>query len=70
MVAVIGDIHGCYNTLVKTYDEVKAKYPDIEIFSVGDLVDRGKFSFEVMEFIKSKKIKFTAYQCNWQILDL
>ena len=60
MVAVIGDIHGCYNTLVKTYDEVKAKYPDIEIFSVGDLVDRGKFSFEVMEFIKSKKIKFTA----------
>ena len=60
MVAVIGDIHGCYNTLLKTYDEIKAKYPDIEVYSVGDLVDRGKFSFEVVDFIKTKKIKFTA----------
>jgi len=60
MIAIIGDIHGCFNTLVKIYDEVSAKYPDIKIYSVGDLVDRGKFSFEVVEFIKSKKIKFTA----------
>lgn len=60
MVAVIGDIHGCYNTLVKTYNEIKAKYPNIEIYSLGDLVDRGKFSFEVVEFVKSKEIKFTV----------
>ena len=60
MVAVMGDIHGCFNTLVKTHEEVKTKYPDIEIYSVGDLVDRGKFSFEVVEFIKTNKIKFTA----------
>ena len=60
MVAVIGDIHGCYFTLKKLYEEVKERYPDIHIYSVGDLVDRGKFSYEVVEFIRKNRIKFTA----------
>src|SRR3989339_749867 len=60
MVAVIGDIHGCLNTLRNLVEQIRQKYPSIEIFSVGDLVDRGNFSYEVIEFIKSEKIKFTA----------
>ena len=60
MIAVIGDIHGCYNTLIRLYEEIKTSYPDIPVYSVGDLVDRGNFSYEVMEFIKHNKIKFTA----------
>jgi serine/threonine protein phosphatase 1 len=60
MIAVIGDIHGCYNTLTRLYEEIKTVYPDIPVYSVGDLVDRGNFSYEVMEFIKQNKIKFTA----------
>jgi len=58
MVAVIGDIHGCYYTLLELYDTVKTKYPDVEIYSVGDLLDRGKHSYKVVEFIKEKEIKF------------
>jgi serine/threonine protein phosphatase 1 len=60
MVAVIGDIHGCYYTLVELYNKIKSKYPDIPIYSVGDLVDRGNNSFETVEFIKKNEIKFTA----------
>jgi len=60
MIAVIGDIHGCFNTLTSLYEEIKIAYPDIPVYSVGDLVDRGNFSYEVMEFIKQNKIKFTA----------
>ncbi len=60
MIAVIGDIHGCYHTLTRLYKEIKTKHPDIPIYSVGDLVDRGKFSFEVVEFIKENEIVFTA----------
>ena len=59
MVAVIGDIHGCFYTLKKLYEEVRNRYPDIQIYSVGDLVDRGKFSYEVVEFIRSNNIRFT-----------
>jgi serine/threonine protein phosphatase 1 len=60
MVAVIGDIHGCLYTLRKLVEQIREKYPTVEIYSVGDLVDRGNFSYEVIEFIKSEKIKFTA----------
>lgn len=53
-IAVIGDIHGCYNTLTEIYDHIK----DIkEIYSVGDLIDRGKYSREVVEFCREKMIK-------------
>jgi serine/threonine protein phosphatase 1 len=60
MIAVIGDIHGCYHTLKRVYEEIQSKHPDIPVYSVGDLVDRGNFSYEVLEFIKQYKIMFTA----------
>lgn len=56
MVAVIGDIHGCYYTLVELYKKIIQLYPDIPIYTVGDLVDRGNFSYEVIEFVKEKNI--------------
>jgi serine/threonine protein phosphatase 1 len=59
VVAVIGDIHGCLNTLRNLVEKIKDKYPSIEIYSVGDLVDRGNFGYEVVEYIKEEKIKFT-----------
>ena len=59
MVAVIGDIHGCFNTLKKLVEDIKNKYPDTSIYCVGDLVDRGNFSYEVIEYIKAEEIKFT-----------
>lgn len=59
MVAVIGDVHGCYYTLKQLVEKIKNKYPDIKIYCVGDLVDRGNNSFEVIEFVVSEKILFT-----------
>lgn len=60
MLAVIGDIHGCFHTLEKLYNEIISKYPGIPICAVGDLVDRGKNNFEVIEFVKKNRITFTA----------
>lgn len=59
MVAVIGDVHGCFFTLSRLYQEIISKFPGIPIFCVGDLVDRGKHSFEVVEFVMNSKIIFT-----------
>lgn len=59
MVAVIGDIHGCYNTLVELVKNIREKYPDIQLYCVGDLVDRGNFSYEVIEFVIAENIRFT-----------
>ena len=68
MVAVIGDIHGCYYTLTELVKVIKNKYPGIKIYSVGDLVDRGKYSFEVVEFIKNEKIIFTPGNHDYMFL--
>ncbi len=60
MIAVIGDIHGCFVTLQKLMQRLKLDYPGIDIYSVGDLVDRGNFSYEVIDYFISEKVKFTA----------
>ena len=53
-IAVIGDVHGCYNTLKELY----SKLSEIEeIYCVGDLVDRGKYSKETVEFCIQNSIK-------------
>jgi len=59
MVAIIGDIHGCFFTLNELVNKVRAKYPRIKIYSVGDLVDRGKYSLEVIDFLHEQGIRFT-----------
>jgi serine/threonine protein phosphatase 1 len=45
----IGDVHGCYYTLMAL---VKKLPKNAEIIFVGDLVDRGKNSKKVIEFIR------------------
>jgi serine/threonine protein phosphatase 1 len=59
MVAIIGDIHGCYYTLAELYKNIIIHYPGIQVYSIGDAVDRGNHSLEVFEFIIENKILFT-----------
>lgn len=54
-IAVIGDIHGCYFELCKLYN--KLIYYTREIYSVGDLVDRGPDSKSVIQFCIDNNIK-------------
>lgn len=53
-IAVIGDIHGCINTFEKLYKLI-SKYK-CQIYCVGDLIDRGNFSKEVVQFCIDKNI--------------
>jgi serine/threonine protein phosphatase 1 len=59
MVAVIGDVHGCFYTLVELYNQIREKYQNISVYCVGDLVDRGNNSYETMKFVINEKIQFT-----------
>ncbi|MEK9650286.1 MAG: symmetrical bis(5'-nucleosyl)-tetraphosphatase [Gammaproteobacteria bacterium] len=47
---VIGDVHGCFQTLVKLLTKINYKEGADNLFFIGDLVNRGKFSAEVLEF--------------------
>ncbi|MBV6511597.1 MAG: Bis(5'-nucleosyl)-tetraphosphatase, symmetrical [Ignavibacteriaceae bacterium] len=57
MKAIIGDVHGCYHTLIELYNTIVTKYPRIDIYCVGDLVDRGYYSAETVQFVIDQKIK-------------
>jgi serine/threonine protein phosphatase 1 len=59
MIAVIGDVHGCFYTFQSLVEKVKQKYPHISVYCVGDLVDRGNHSYEVLEYVISENIQFT-----------
>lgn len=59
MIAVIGDVHGCLYTLQELVKKINNLYPAVPLYCVGDLIDRGNFSFEVLEFVKDEGIKFT-----------
>lgn len=57
-IAIIGDIHGNYKTLVEIISQIKSSYGDgCRIISVGDLVDRGPRSKEVIQFIIENSIE-------------
>ena len=52
---IIGDVHGMYNTLLVLLKNLPS---DANIIFVGDLIDRGKYSAEVVKLIREK-----GYRC-------
>ena len=45
----VGDVHGCYDTLLELIDKLR---PDFPVIFMGDLVNRGPKSLEVLRFVK------------------
>jgi len=49
-IIVIGDVHGCYKSLMALIEQLPK---DEKICFVGDLMDRGPRSRQAIEFVKS-----------------
>lgn len=54
---VIGDVHGHYNGLMGLLEAI-APGADDEVYFIGDLIDRGPQSYQVVDFVKKN-----AYPC-------
>lgn len=54
-ITVIGDVHGCFKELKELYTKILA-YTD-NVYSVGDLIDRGPDSKKVIQFCIDNNIK-------------
>jgi len=48
---IIGDVHGCYKSLLALIEQLPRKF-DSKIYFVGDLIDRGPASADVFEFVR------------------
>lgn len=61
MFYLIGDIHGYYNKLSGLFDKIKKHITDNDtIIFLGDYIDRGHKSFEVIEFLIDLKDKYNV----------
>ncbi|XBC38307.1 MAG: symmetrical bis(5'-nucleosyl)-tetraphosphatase [Buchnera aphidicola (Floraphis choui)] len=49
----VGDVHGCYNELMKLLEQVVFDEKLDHLWLTGDLVNRGSNSIEVMRFVSS-----------------
>lgn len=62
---VIGDVHGCLYTLKALIAKLPA---DANIIFVGDLVDKGNFSKEVVAFVMHNKYRCIMGNHEWLML--
>ena len=62
---IIGDIHGCYDKLMKVLEKVNFSNTDF-LYSVGDFCDRGNENLKVLEFLMSLN-KFNSVKGNHDI---
>ena len=53
---IIGDVHGCFNTLLKLIDQFPNKEKS-QICFVGDVIDRGPYSCETVKLIIQNNYK-------------
>ena len=53
----IGDIHGCYDKLVALIDQLKINYSQDTVVFLGDYIDRGPDSFQVVDYLLKFKAK-------------
>lgn len=67
MTIVISDIHGCYDTLRALVDQLPQGH---EVICVGDLIDRGPNSRDVIEFVIKAGFKSVMGNHEQMMLDM
>ena len=50
---VVGDVHGCFETLRQALRGIDFEYGRDRLFSVGDLIDRGPNSIGALEWLET-----------------
>ena len=54
---VVGDVHGCFQTLRQALRAIQFEFGRDRLFSVGDLIDRGPNSFEALEWLEGERFE-------------
>lgn len=56
---VIGDVHGCYDELMRLLDKAGASLSRQRIVFVGDLINKGPESYKVLQFVRDQGLDCT-----------
>jgi serine/threonine protein phosphatase 1 len=50
---IVGDVHGCFDELRMLLDKLDYQPGSDQLIFVGDLLNKGPYSFEVLQFVKN-----------------
>lgn len=64
-IAVIGDVHGCAKTLLALIKKIPT---EVDLYSVGDMIDRGPSNVETVQIFQSHKIRAVMGNHEWLFL--
>lgn len=62
-IVVIGDVHGCINTLTNLIWKLKLDVNADTLIFLGDYVDRGNFAMQTVHYIRNLQRTFPDGQC-------
>ena len=54
---VVGDVHGCFQTLRQALLSIEFEHGRDRLFSVGDLINRGPNSIEALEWLEAERFE-------------
>ena len=57
---VVGDIHGCFDKLCALMDKIPINFTQDQLIFIGDYIDRGLSSLEVVEYLIDLKKRWPA----------
>ncbi|MCD6435042.1 MAG: serine/threonine protein phosphatase [Clostridiales bacterium] len=55
---IIGDTHGCYSEFKELLDSLPIDFKKDQLIMLGDYIDRGPESYEIIQFIKSLREQY------------
>lgn len=59
----VGDIHGCYYTLLDLIEKIDLDVTKDTLVFVGDYIDRGPYSYEVIRYLQNLQRKMGKDNC-------
>jgi serine/threonine protein phosphatase 1 len=57
---VVGDIHGCFDKLCALMDKIPINFTQDQLIFIGDYIDRGSSSLEVVDYLIDLKKRWPA----------
>lgn len=60
---VIGDVHGCFDELMTLIEKIEARDGEAQFILVGDLIDRGPKTWDVLQWALENITPDGKYQC-------
>jgi hypothetical protein len=66
----IGDVHGCFDELIKLLDKVSYRPANDRLIYLGDILNKGEKSLETLNFVKEQNIECILGNNEIGFLDL